>query len=235
MDAGKIAWHGRHCCLEAGRADTRGDAILEVVDNRESTVSDVLDGRLNGTLSAVNNGVNSALNVADNRGDGTLDTLNGTSSSVLDGLDNRVNSTGDAVDDGSDSRGDTVLDVVDDRGDNTGNTTNDVVPDTVDNRGSGILDRLEARNGTLKTANDTVDVRELAPGQSSINRLVQSIGVSIDVFDIVDSRGNTVLDAVDTILDVTNEAINTGELAPVEVDLSIDINVLDILSELLEG
>jgi hypothetical protein len=191
MDAGKIAWHGRHCCLEAGRADTRGDAILEVVDNRESTVSDVLDGRLNGTLSAVNNGVNSALNVADNRGDGTLDTLNGTSSSVLDGLDNRVNSTGDAVDNGSDSRGDTVLDVVDDR--------------------------------------------ELAPGQSSINRLVQSIGVSIDVLDIVDSRGNTVLDAVDTILDVTNEAINTGELAPVEVDLSIDINVLDILSELLEG
>lgn len=59
--------------------------------------------------------------------------------------------------------------------------------------------------------------------------------MSIDVLDIVDSRGNTVLDAVDTILDVTNEAINTGELAPVEVDLSIDINVLDILSELLAG
>ena len=58
---------------------------------------------------------------------------------------------------------------------------------------------------------------------------------SADVLDIVDSRGNTVLDAVDTILDVTNEAINTGELAPVEVDLSIDINVLDILSKLLEG
>ena len=228
MDAGKIAWHGRHCCLEAGRADTRGDAILEVVDNRESTVSDVLDGRLNGTLSAVNNGVNSALNVADNRGDSTLDTLNSTSSSVLDGLDNRVNSTGDAVDNGSDSRGDTVLDIVDDRRNNTGDTTNDVVPDTVDNRGSGILDRLETRNGTLNTANETVDVRELAPGQSSVDGLVQSISVGIDVLDVVDSRG-------DTILDVTNEAINTGELAPVEVDLSIDINVLDILSQLLAG
>ena len=228
MDAGKIAWHGRHCCLEAGRADTRGDAILEVVDNRESTVGDVLDGRLNGTLSAVNN-------VTDNRGDGTLDTLNGTSSSVLDGLDNRVNSTGDAVDNGSDSRGDTVLDIVDDRGDNTRNTTNDVVLDIVDNRGSGILDSLDARNGTLNTANETVDVRELAPGQSSVDGLVQSISVGIDVLDVVDSRGNTVLDAVDTILDIANEAIDTGELAPVEVDLSIDINVLDILSELLEG
>ena len=228
MDAGKIAWHGRHCCLEAGRADTRGDAILEVVDNRESTVGDVLDGRLNGTLSAVNNGVNSALNVADNRGDGTLDTLNGTSSSVLDGLDDRVNSTGDAVDNGSDSRGDTVLDVVDDRGDNTGNTTNDVVLDIVDNRGSGILDSLDARNGTLNTANETVDVRELAPGQSSVDGLVQSISVGIDVLDVVDSRG-------DTILDVTNEAINTGELAPVKIHLSIDINVLDILSQLLAG
>jgi hypothetical protein len=59
--------------------------------------------------------------------------------------------------------------------------------------------------------------------------------VSIDVLDVVDSRGNTVLDAVDTILDIANEAIDTGELAPVEVDLSIDINVLDILSQLLAG
>jgi hypothetical protein len=220
MDAGKVAWHDRHCCLKAGRADTRGNTILDVVDNRSDVVGDVLDSRVNSTLNVIGNGSNS----------------------VLDGVDNGVDSTGDTVDNGSDSRCDTILDVVDDRRNDTSDTADDVVLDVVDNRGNGILDGLHARKGTLDITDETVNVGKLTLGDSVVNRLVQSIDVTVNVLDLVDSRGNTILDAVNTSLEVTNETVDTGDLdigdlALVQVGLErsidVNINVLDVLSGLL--